>query len=1024
MAKFCKYCGDPITEGEAFCDNCGKPIEAPPPPPPKPTCARCGAELTPSAKFCRSCGAPVAATVAAPAAGRTPPPPPVARRPPPLPRATTPSGPPPAPAPAPIPSAPAAPPEKRRKKGCCGCVFGFVSVVLVVLGVAALGIMAFYHPGFLLKDKEESLDDILERMASEGSIESFLNTDFAITKETSPGNPRLIKTTWSELDVKGSEVFVADVAPDAWSVTLETSAGTVGVDFTFLNPEDGQEDRLAVHVLPELHDANSGMTLHGYDFSLESGRRVFAARNRITIPRRAPDNKDGQVYYYNPKTREYEFVYSEVSEDGKSYHAYLDHFSIVVEGIPDKYQPGQAGRGLFHEPGYEKAMPVMARSVAVSDDALDKWMERHKLDLRKVCKTGVKSVDGLAVSIDVLGGVDSIQSSAQDFSDIAQFAQRAQLGKCLNTTGNWLLGCKIVYQLTKEPSRDLWKVLEKNGVDLSLAALGAGAKYFAWGIPVGTAVTAVSLTWASYGLLKSTVDLVRDWQEKPPAVSGWQEAAYQRWLRNWYAPLEIGGVRYAVGFWDLNTSGDGPSKAREIMEDAGVMLAENRDYMYLTVSDLLLKNDPDDFNSAMEYLKIGYLRHFWNLDPEVRRDWSFNDYLEEYLTLHPYTLEAKYGMNWQGQADTRDQVVRDLKRKYLKEYKEPTPDTIHEYIDRHERYIDLCIQARTRAVVWDDYCWKRQTLKKFIADKVLPAFNDRIYFFVKDSDLPEGTHFDQSPYSAYHKNREIKDYGRYMWFLDAKGKPVETGSYGEYAFYPNNADKSDYGEEARQPYPRENSDFVFHCSRYHFMQMGAPGWLVLHGRLDWPEVRIPIEIPPPDGSGTTRVELVIPKQSLQDALQKFAGIWRPLEDLEKRGLPANWITAVIYYPKHNVFCEYEGRETGKSSPGMWTEIRKFGYDKKTGILTIDYRLNNPAGGTGIATYRINHEDRLLMHNAQTGEDSVWIRAATQSGWPKMEKDMDEFLKKVREASAKEPADTKPGSTSGVAVGGTIRIGNQ
>ena len=33
MAKFCKYCGDPITEGEAFCDNCGKPIEAPPPPP-------------------------------------------------------------------------------------------------------------------------------------------------------------------------------------------------------------------------------------------------------------------------------------------------------------------------------------------------------------------------------------------------------------------------------------------------------------------------------------------------------------------------------------------------------------------------------------------------------------------------------------------------------------------------------------------------------------------------------------------------------------------------------------------------------------------------------------------------------------------------------------------------------------------------------------------------------------------------------------------------------------------------------
>ena len=72
MAKFCKYCGDPITEGEVFCDNCGKPIEAPPPPPPKPVCARCGAELTPSAKFCKSCGAPVAATAAPAAASAGP----------------------------------------------------------------------------------------------------------------------------------------------------------------------------------------------------------------------------------------------------------------------------------------------------------------------------------------------------------------------------------------------------------------------------------------------------------------------------------------------------------------------------------------------------------------------------------------------------------------------------------------------------------------------------------------------------------------------------------------------------------------------------------------------------------------------------------------------------------------------------------------------------------------------------------------------------------------------------------------
>ena len=1019
MPKFCKYCGDPITEGELFCDNCGKRIEGETPPP-KPVCARCGAELNPASKFCRSCGAPVSGTPSPrPAAGRTPPPPPVARRPPPLPRATTPSGPPPAPAPAPIPSAPAAPPEKRRKKGCCGCVFGFVSVVLVVLGVAALGIMAFYHPGFLLKDKEESLETILERMDSEGSIESFLNTDFAITKETSPGNPRLIKTTWSELDVKGSEVFVADVAPDAGSVTLETSAGTVGVDFTFLNPEDGQEDRLAVHVLPELHDANSGMTLHGYDFSLESGRHVFAARNRITIPRHAPDNKDGQVYYYNPDTKEYEFVYCEMSEDGKSYYAYLDHFSIVVEGIPDYFHPAKnSTRILYHEPDEDRKWPVMARSVAVSDKDLKNWMEKSRIDLLEVCKKGVKPTDGLAVFIDTVSGWDATKSASEDFMKIVTCADKFKFGNCLISTGHALLLAKITYQLRKAPSKNLYKVFKQNTWDLAAAGSLAAIKLFGLGtigVPIGTAIIATSLTWNSFGLLQ----YARAYFGDPPIVLTWRDAGYQRFLRYWYTPLEIGNVRYGVSFWTHHAVSAGATTPRQIMESSGIELLENRDYMYLTVRDILLKNqnDPDALQTDLETLKIQYLRYFWNLEPETRRDWCYKDYVDEYIALHRRTVFAEYGR-------TRGEISSNLHPKYLEEYKDPDKDTINSYIETHEAYIDKCIQSRVRAVLWEDFCKKQETLKKLLADKVLPAFNDRIYFFVKDSDLPEGTHFDQSPYSAYHKNREIKDYGRYMWFLDAKGKPVETGSYGEYAFYPNNADKSDYGEEARQPYPRENSDFVFHCSRYHFMQMGAPGWLVLHGRLDWPEVRIPIEIPPPDGSGTTRVELVIPKQSVQNALQKFAGVWRPVDDLKKRGLPTSWMTAFIYFPKHNEFCVYEGAERAQSDLGLWTEIRKFDYDKKTGILTIDYRLNNPDGGTGVATYRINHEGRLLMHNAQTGEDSVWIRVATQSGWPKMEKDMDDFLEKVREAAAKKPTDNKPRSTSGVVVGGVIRIGNE
>lgn len=1017
MPNFCKYCGDPVSDGELFCDNCGKRIEGEPPrppapPPPKPACPGCGAELNPGAKFCRKCGTRVAGA---------PPPPPLPKRPPPLLPAGKPSGRPPAAPPPPRPPVPSTPStasrKKRGKKGCCGCTLALAALVLAALG----GAFYFYS----WHTARENLDAIAERWSREGG-EGFLDIDFAITPETSPGNPRLIQSTWSQQDIMASEVFPATIPPGAGSVSIETSAGTVGVDFASLNLED-KEDALIVHILPELHDANSGMTLHGYDFSLESGRSAFAARNRITIPRRAPANKAGQVYYYNPKTREYEFVYSEVSEDGKSYHAYLDHFSIVVEGIPDKYQPGQAGRGLFHEPGYEKAMPVMARSVAVSDDALDKWMERHKLDLRKVCETDVKSVDGLAVSIDVLGGVDSIQSSAQDFSSIAQFAQRAQLGKCLNTTGNWLLGCKIVYQLTKEPSRDLWKVLEKNKVDLSLAALGAGAKSFAWGIPVGTAVTAVSLTWASFGLLTSTVDVVRDLLGKPPAVWHWQEAAYQRFLRDWYAPLEIGGVRYAVGFWDLNRVGPGPSKARTIMEDAGVMLAENHDYMHLTVSDILLKNqnDPDALQTDLETLKIGYLRHFWNLDPEVRRDWSFNDYLEEYLTRHRNTLEAKYGMYWRLDPATSDKFVRDLKRKYLEEYKDPPRKTIKEYIERHDSYIDKCIQARTRAVVWDDYCWKRETLKKFIADKVLPALNDRIYFYVKDPTLPKEAHFDKSPYSAYHKDRKLEDYARYMRFLDAKGRSVKASALLGYDFYPNNADKSEYGEESIQPYPRENTDLVFHCTRYHYMQMGAPGWLVLNGRKTWPEVRLPIDIPPLDGSGTTRVELVIPNEALKADLRRFTGVWVPIE-MDGKLQAQDWLLGLVFVEKYNEFCEYEGPAGSiTTSLRSWMEIKHFDFDERTVSLTINFIKNDPDRGQDTATFQIDRSDRLVMKNS--GGTYVFLRQppAESPFGPDFAKESAAFLEAVREDSAKAPRDRPVGHLGGsVATAGTITIGGK
>lgn len=72
----CSNCQTPIQPGAAFCDNCGTPVPASPPPPstpPTPTagggiiCAQCQTAAMPDEMFCGNCGAPLSQASAVPA---------------------------------------------------------------------------------------------------------------------------------------------------------------------------------------------------------------------------------------------------------------------------------------------------------------------------------------------------------------------------------------------------------------------------------------------------------------------------------------------------------------------------------------------------------------------------------------------------------------------------------------------------------------------------------------------------------------------------------------------------------------------------------------------------------------------------------------------------------------------------------------------------------------------------------------------------------------------------------------------
>jgi hypothetical protein len=104
---FCQRCGTQNAQGDAFCKNCGAPLQSPVS---SAVCGRCGTPAAAGQRFCRRCGAPLPGGPAPGALG-----PPVASQ----------------------------PRRGRRLFGCSGCLGGCVIVMLVGLALAAGGFVAF-----------------------------------------------------------------------------------------------------------------------------------------------------------------------------------------------------------------------------------------------------------------------------------------------------------------------------------------------------------------------------------------------------------------------------------------------------------------------------------------------------------------------------------------------------------------------------------------------------------------------------------------------------------------------------------------------------------------------------------------------------------------------------------------------------------------------------------------------------------------------------------------------------------------
>lgn len=368
MAKFCGNCGSKLNGGEPFCSQCGYRIEdAPlqpeasqnmpqygPPSSPRPQPAYAPPRPAPTPSYAAPQPTPAAA-----------PPPPSA-----------------APAPAVTHTAPpapqkAAPPSyadfsraanqsgqqqssnSPRKKGGCGKCFLIMilsGLVFVLLSVGAVWFFGFLD-GFLNDDppennprgriadsskkkpsKQEKKPGLPARRSKAPSAASKADYGFPYAASVSS-----IKVRYSEKDIKNAPKREAAVSPQS----CQAECGEIKADFRSWNLQG--EDTFIVRTLPELKDKEAGYVIKGYDFAMASGQNEFATDVTLTIPRTAQGENEGFCVAFNDKTGQWERVYSEISEDGKSYTIYTDHFCGKGEALPTNELARQIAKEVTSE---------------------------------------------------------------------------------------------------------------------------------------------------------------------------------------------------------------------------------------------------------------------------------------------------------------------------------------------------------------------------------------------------------------------------------------------------------------------------------------------------------------------------------------------------------------------------------------------------------------------------------------------------------------------------------------------------
>ena len=569
----------------------------------------------------------------------------------------------------------------------------FLSVVLA----AEFCVAGFKYPGFLKKEGGGfNLSGILGEGTSDGNdsdhpsgqsvsdsmidflsmtdeeLETYAANQVEPTVENSPGNPSFIDVSFTEAEYSAAKTLTASVSTENPSADFPEFG--IHVDLKSWNLEN-ETDILTVKQMPAKTDSVTGCQFYTYDFSLASGQNRFLTAVEVTAPVQGGAENFYGVVLMNEETGKWEDAYCELSADGKSYTAYMPHFSLQSSqsaqndeksAIDTIREDGAAairtyqnnGKSIFvqldtemkekYKGTYHYLYPVTVLKTTDLGDYLEKPRQDILTVIESIIRTkAVPKDSALTEGIDALGTVSDTVSAGNSLTNnliVDALANADKAGETLGTSltflGILMLGIRIYDQVQR--GVDTETIIKDNTVGAVSSIIGFSSfmlqrgvflKFF--GAFAGASATVLSVVGAGlflYIYSSTKMEEIMDDTYPLGAPSSMQEAAYHCYLRD-NAKSDNGYVKTSW-FTEKLAVPEGTSLADVYRNHPEKVLDAKGNGWMNGLKELTdtYENDPQELGNAVMEMYESFVSSYWNESYEVRKQY-FRTACKRYVTL-------------------------------------------------------------------------------------------------------------------------------------------------------------------------------------------------------------------------------------------------------------------------------------------------------------------------------------------------------------------------------------------------------